>query len=112
MDTNFEPAKRESIQVFGERNNLVMTIRERTTHKDPNMRFFACFDRTEVKEGCCLSGIFGNGSTPEAAVAQYARRISSQELVVDAFRKRREIFAPILSSDPSWRCPEAAIAGK
>lgn len=48
-----------------------------------------------IKEGCMLRGAYGEGDTPEKAIADYADKIAGELLVQDAYRDtRREIRCP------------------
>ena len=60
-------------------------------------RWTARFEHAEVKEGAGLTSEYGNATSPEGAIADYARRISGKLLVFNAFNKadRREISAPV-----------------
>lgn len=74
---------------FAEANELVMSVVERSLPVGDPYRFYAKFDNTEVSEGAVLNSDYGNGATPEEAVADYARRISLRVLVVNAGRENR-----------------------
>ncbi len=87
--------EKSTIEAFAEKHDLVMEVRERSC-ADLN-RFWAAFKRAEVKDGIILAGVYGNGDIEEEAIRDYARKISLQLLVVDAFGKeRREIRVPRL----------------
>lgn len=84
-----------SIVEFADIYGLVMEIRERNNKSLP--KYFAAFQRCEVQEGCALCGIYGNGNTEAAAIRDYAKGISGQLLVRDAYSpKRTEIEVPNL----------------
>lgn len=88
-----------ALEEFATRHGLQMEVNERS-RKDlgddwPHGRFYASFKDAEIKDGCVLISTFGNGTTPEEAIAEYAKRILGQRLVIDAgCRNRREIDAP------------------
>jgi hypothetical protein len=65
-------------------------------HAAQGNRWTARFEHAEVQKSVFLSSEFGNGDSPEAALADYARRIAGKLLVFDAFNKddRREISVP------------------
>lgn len=90
--------KSMTIEEFAGRNGLVMEVHERRLPvNDPN-RFYAKFKRSDIRQGkWSLVGVFGNGPTPELAIADYARRIDLQTLVIDAMGKEEhEIEVPRL----------------
>ena len=90
-----------TIQAFADKHGLVMEIHERERPSDANMRFWANFKLAEVREGCCLAGVLGNGATPKDAVREYATKISLKTLVIDAFHDRKEIKVPRLTRNPT-----------
>lgn len=86
-----------TIEEFADKNNLVMQVGERATHVTSGSRYYARFVGAEVKDGIMLNGVSGSGMTPKQAIDDYARRISLETLVVDAYTKnRREIKTPRL----------------
>lgn len=86
-----------TIKAFGAKHNLVMQVNERSVDAYARDRFYASFKNVEVSEGAFLRSTFGNGSTPEEAIAAYRHEISMKKIVVDAMSKtRREISAPRL----------------
>ena len=88
-----------SIYKFGALNDLVMEVHERETHDlSSPTRFYAHFKHAEVKDGCALTGTFGNGRTEREAILDYAKEISLKLLVLDAMDKdkRRELRVPRL----------------
>lgn len=97
MKIVYQYKKRMSINKFAEQNGFVMEIVERDNPK--LSRFYAHFKNVESKDGCILSGEFGNGDTPEEAIVNYANSISGKLLVLHAGnpKKRKEIYAPILN---------------
>jgi hypothetical protein len=104
MQIEMHEKERGTLAEFAEKHGLVMEIHERTPQDmgrrwTESSRYYACFKSCDVKDGSILSGTFGNGSTPDAAMAEYAQEISEKRLVIDATSKgtRREIYAPILT---------------
>lgn len=88
-----------SLEQFATKNDLTMLVCERNLDKwakSRNMpRYYANFDDVEVKDGCMLCGEYGNGNTPEEAIANYAGRILGCRLVYGAYGpNRREFIAP------------------
>jgi len=95
--------ERTTIEKLADKHNLVMEIRERVPSDvpapwSPDMKYYAHFEDTEVKDGSCLRGEFGNGATHTDAIKDYAVRISGETIVIDAYggKNRREIRVPIL----------------
>jgi len=87
----------QKVDEFADAHGLKMVVRERGPNHHPNARFYASFEGIEVKSGCILSGPFGNGATPEDAIANYLPKISKQVLVHNACRPDRRVFnAPVL----------------
>ncbi len=78
-----------TIEGFAETHDLVMMITERPVDMISSMRYCARFVGCEVIKGSCLHGMTGNGSTPEEAVACYARQISMARLALGAYRHNR-----------------------
>lgn len=68
-------------------------------------RFFAYFQHTEEKRGHCLAGISGDGSTPDEAIAEYAKQISGKLMIINAFSdKRQEVPFPKLVHTKLLNC--------
>ncbi len=88
-----------TIEAFADAYNLTMEIHERRLPVGDPSRYYAHFKSAEAREGtCCLIGLFGNGSTPEEAIKNYAREINLRTLIIDAMREtRREITVPRLA---------------
>ncbi len=93
-----------TLEDFADDHRLVMEVHERTkryycaTNDFENNRYYAHFKNADTTDGYILSSVTGNGPTPEAAIADYAIRISEQLLVIDAStEKRREIVVPRLT---------------
>lgn len=92
-----------TIEAFADLHGLVMEVHERKKPVGDLSRYYAHFKSAEAREGtCCLIGLFGNGRTPEEAIAEYASVISLRTLIIDAMtKKRREIEVPRLSANPN-----------
>lgn len=69
-----------------------------TRHHNQGARWTARLERTDTKESAtdvCVTAAYGNGSTPEEAIADYVQRLRGRLLVVDAMREtRREMGVP------------------
>lgn len=100
----FERSKTMTLARFADENNLVLEIHERNSEDlgerwTPKSRYFTQFEHCDVKEGNVLCGIYGNGSSQDEAMLDYAKQISGKTLVVfDLEIGRREIYCPILST--------------
>jgi hypothetical protein len=96
--------ERSSIENFADKHLLVMEVHERSPHHmggrwSEDSRYFAHFEHAEIQDGSCLVGTYGNGATPESAIAAYAQEISGKLLVVNAgTRSRIDIRVPILET--------------
>ena len=77
-----------------------MEVNERRVPIGSPARYYALFKSCDVKDGCLLVGSFGNGATPEEAIANYAPKIALRTLVYKAFSKneRKEMKVPRLVS--------------
>lgn len=96
MRIEVEEFPRLSIEEFADLHDLVMQVKERCNPPNHSSRFYANFRSTDVKEGSFLVGEFGNGSTQEEAIQNYAKQIQLKTLVFDAYgSQRKEIQAPI-----------------
>jgi hypothetical protein len=95
METERHPVSEMTIEEFAENNNLIMEIHERNDPKLP--KHYAHFKLSDIKEGSCLIGKFGDGETEQEAIRNYAKEISGQLLVIGAFsNNRRNIQVPRL----------------
>lgn len=91
-----------SFERFAERHGLTIKVTERPMwawnlrHMQNNdSRFYANFDRCETKNGPFLRSEYGDGPTPEFAVAAYKNNLCGKLLVIDAMKPtRREIQCP------------------
>ena len=89
---------KSSIENFADKNGLIMEVHERPYKVGDPERYYAHFKNSEVREGIdCLLGLMGSGSTPDEAIAEYAKRLSLRLLIIDSFLpSRREIKVPRL----------------
>lgn len=86
-----------TIEEFAELHDLTMEVRERPVALQKHGRFTASFEKSEIKDGGLLIGLYGNGNTPEEAIAGYGKQISGKLLVINAYGdpvKRKEILVP------------------
>lgn len=84
-----------TIQEFADKNNLIMEVHER--NKIGYDRYYVHFKHCEIEDGNVLIAAFGNGSTQEEAISNYACRISLQNIVIDSSSKNsRKILVPRL----------------
>lgn len=86
-----------TIEEFAAHHRLTIVVRERE-HIRPgdSSRFYASFERCEIPTGGCLESGFGNGATPEEAIAAYADYIRGKKMVFDAYGdSRREFYAHV-----------------
>jgi hypothetical protein len=86
-----------TIDKFADQYDLEMVIHERDREAGSPDRYYAHFHDAEVTDGAFLTRVFGNGATPEEAIAHYAKSISLKLLVIGAYTKdRRDIKVPRL----------------
>ncbi len=83
---------------FAALHSLRMVVCERPrshwAYRESN-RYYASFDRVEIKEGGMLRGSYGDGATPEEAIENYLGEIRGRRLVFAAYSDcRREIDVP------------------
>lgn len=91
---------RATLAEFAEANELIMSIKERRPENQQSglHAYYASFKGCETLSGSVLCGDYGNGSTPDQAMSDYAKQISGKRLVVDAYTAgRKEILVPILT---------------
>lgn len=77
-----------------------MVVLERRKPIGAEDRYYASFENVEVMDppGILVS-TFGNGATPEHAVAAYAEEISMKRIAIGAYTSgRRELEVPRLSA--------------
>lgn len=98
MEIKRSPIPRMTIEEFADEHGLVMEVVERGARwENTNEQYYAHFSDCDIKDGGCLVGAFGNGSTEHEAIKAYAARISEQRIVINAFSDdRREIAVPRL----------------
>jgi hypothetical protein len=85
----------KNIKQFADEHHLTMEVRERSVALRHNGRYFASFEKTDVKDGSVLISSYGNGNTPEEAIKNYASQIENKLLVVNAHGpNRKEIWVP------------------
>ena len=92
MNTRTETIPQMTIEEFADSHGLEMVVRERKRPENDPSRYYASFDGAEVKEGAFLASAFGDGPTPEKAIADYAKRISLTRLVLNAYKSSRQEF--------------------
>lgn len=94
--------KKMSIRDFGKEHKLKLKIDERPANliKSGLERFYVAFEGlVEIKnsDGTLLS-TRGDGNTKKEAIADYAKEMSNQKIIISANgKKRRKIFSPILT---------------
>jgi hypothetical protein len=93
MKITLEKIPELTIDEYAEKHGLEMVVRERPLPEGVPIRFYANFKNSEVKGFGVLIGKFGNGATPEEAIANYGKEIHLETLVIDAgySDKRKEI---------------------
>jgi len=104
---NIEPHKDKinmSLQEFADEHNLTLEMHERTGRDFHGLpRFYCHFKHADVKQGGCLYGKFGQGSTEVDAMKDYIKEIRETILVIDAWAinpdDRHEIVVPNLYID-------------
>ena len=98
MKTTIENITEMTLKEFADLHGLEMRVVERNLPVGDPDRFYAEFKSSEVKEGPVLVGTYGNGATPEEAIAAYKNElVVGTCLVIDAFKDtRKEIIVPRL----------------
>jgi len=97
MKINRERVEEMTIEEFADMHGLTMNVFERRVGIGDSMRFYAEFAKVDVMDGGCLRGVYGNGATEEQAIADCAKKISLERVVVNAMgTNRREIVVPRL----------------
>lgn len=72
-----------SFEAFADAHGLVMEVRERDGASiGTRGQFYASFRGVDVSEGCILRGEYGNGRTPEEAIAEYAMELRGKRIKV------------------------------
>jgi hypothetical protein len=98
-----ELVERSTIDAFAEEHDLEMVITERRMDRWQRdhrlLPFMAQFRGVEVSDGSILRGTYGQGRSEAEAIADYARQISGERVVVDAMKEtRRMLLVPRLVS--------------
>lgn len=89
-----------SIYDFAEENGLSIVVTERKKPIGGASRYYARFNDVEIMEGGCLRSTFGDGATPESAIAAYAEAISLRRIAISAMQStRRELETPRLTTE-------------
>jgi len=82
-----------NIEEYADILNLEILL---TYYPNQNGRWVAKFGNAEIKEGGMLSSEYGNGSTPDEAMANYLKNIIGRRVVINAMRDdRREYNVPV-----------------
>lgn len=93
MKIELHEIERDTISAFADKNNLTMEVHERARPVGDPARYFAHFKDSDAKEGeCCLIGLFGDGRSPDEAIAAYANKISLRILVIGALTDERRVI--------------------
>jgi len=97
MKIKYEDIPSMTIEQFADVHNLVMEVHERRRPEGDPLRYYASFEHVEIGGDGFLRGEFGNGRTPDEAIANYAAVITLKHIVVEAYTpERREIDVPRL----------------
>ena len=96
IERNFIPEM--TLEEFADKYDLTLEINERSSEFPKEIKYYAKFKHVEIKDGSCLRGTFGNGTTEYEATINYINEISETCIVVDAMNSklRREIKVPRL----------------
>ena len=106
MKLKLEEIPKMTIEEFADKHDLVMEVHERKRPIGSPDRYYAHFERCEVMQNGCLAGVYGNGATPEAAIADYATRLQLTRVAINAMSEnRREIEVPRLVSNDKGERP-------
>lgn len=105
MEIKREPYPTMTLQAFADQHGLTLRLRERAMdawqrrHGVP--RWMADFEGVEGLGDGVLEGVYGNGNTEDAAIADYVQQISTRRLVKDAWKETRQEFtSPRLTYAP------------
>ena len=98
MKIKIDRLPRMTLEEFADKNDLTIVVKERPSGYRWTSKFYAMFEGPwYVKEGeYFVKGSFGNGDTPEEAIADYAKEISEQTLVYKHSNNDTDIKVPIL----------------
>lgn len=98
IETNLIPEM--TIEAFADQHGLTMQVTDRGAnylkfceeYGGESHRYLANFKNCEVSDRGCLVSSYGNGHTAAEAISAYAKKISEQHLVFDAFTNNRQEF--------------------
>jgi hypothetical protein len=91
---------RSTVEDFARANRLRVVVKERHPREGEANRFYAQIENAEIMDGSMLRGTYGDGATPDEAIAAYAREISRKRLAINAMSpERREVEAPVLTHE-------------
>ena len=83
------------IGAFADFYGLEMVVRERDAGFCTGSRFYAEFMGAEVMERGFLVSCYGDGSSPNEAIAAYAKELAGKRVAIDPMRpQRRNIDVP------------------
>jgi hypothetical protein len=107
MKIERKPANRMTLEAFADKHGLTMEIGERTrldlhhSFKYEENRFYASFKDVDVLETHVIVGAHGNGGSEDAAMQDYAEKISGKLLVFKFSdkKRRKEFYAPELTAE-------------
>lgn len=89
----FGAGEPETLIEFGDRHGLSLDVRERGHSSSP--RYYVSFPNVEIMERGMLASYHGDGDTPDAAAADYARQLAGRRIAIDAYTDERvEIDVP------------------
>lgn len=83
MKIEYHLVQNGTIEEFADSYGLVMTVVERRNPSVPNFRYYAAFKDYGIRVPGGTCSTYGNGATPEEAIAEYAKEISGKTLVRD-----------------------------
>ena len=103
---------RMRLEDFADEHGLVMEVYEREENLIPfHGHFYVQFKGVKVEKGAMLYGVSGEGNTIEAAISDYAQKISHKTIVINAMHDdRREIEIPLLSYEKPNHEDEKVVA--
>lgn len=108
MKTTIEKIPEVTIEELADANGLEMVVKERELPEGNPARFHASFKNCEVKGNGVLISSFGNGATPEEAIANYGREIHLKTLVCHAYTENRREIRPVRILHNDQGVPAAA----
>ena len=96
----FNLISEKEITDFEKELGVELVINERPFHLgSPSglSRYYARFENSEVMQGSCLIGKYGNGNTIDEALKDYCKEVSNSLVAFNAFsQKRIEVRFPKL----------------